>query len=268
MVSGIEQLVGTMPLVLLGGLASLVAGLFTGIGALPVLFGKDIGQRRQDIMLGFAAGVMLAATAFSLVLPAVEAGAEVYGNRNLAGFVAGLSVLAGAAGLALLHRFAPHEHFIKGREGADIGQLRRLWLFVIAITLHNFPEGLAVGVGFGGGDVANGTALAVGIALQNLPEGLAVALALRSADYSRGKAVWVAVATGLVEPVGGFIGIGAVAVSDPVLPIGLALAGGAMLFVISHEIIPETHRRGSAMHATAGLMVGFVTMMLLDVLLG
>ncbi|MGE4219082.1 MAG: ZIP family metal transporter [Alphaproteobacteria bacterium] len=259
---------GTLPLIAVGALASLVAGLATGVGAIPVLFGGTIGQRRQDTMLGFAAGVMLAATAFSLVLPSVESGAEVYGSRILAGTVTGLSILAGAVGLTLLHRYAPHEHFIKGREGADIGHLRRLWLFVIAITLHNFPEGLAVGVGFGGGDIANGMALMTGIGLQNMPEGLAVALALRSADYSRGRAFAVAVATGLVEPVGGLLGIGAVSFSDAVLPVGLALAGGAMLFVISHEIIPETHRRGSDMHATAGLMVGFVTMMFLDVLLG
>jgi len=259
---------GTLPLFVVGTLASLVAGLATGVGAVPVLFGGTLGQRRQDTMLGFAAGVMLAATAFSLVLPSVDSGAEVYGSRVVAGAVTGLAILAGAAGLALLHHYAPHEHFIKGREGVDIGQLRRLWLFVIAITLHNIPEGLAVGVGFGGGDLSNGLALMTGIGLQNMPEGLAVALALRSADYTRARAFTVALATGLVEPIGGMIGIGAVSFSDPALPIGLALAGGAMLFVISHEIIPETHRRGSDMHATAGLMVGFVTMMLLDVLLG
>src|SRR3546814_7398162 len=127
---------------------------------------------------------MLAASAFSLILPGVERGAEISGGRGLAAALVSLGVLGGAAGIGLLHRYAPHEHFIKGREGADADQLRRLWLFVIAITLHNIPEGLAVGVGFGGGDFGNGAALAIGIGLQNLPEGLAVA---RSEERRVGK---------------------------------------------------------------------------------
>jgi ZIP family zinc transporter len=138
-------------------------------------------------------------------------------------------------------------------------------LFVVAITLHNFPEGLAVGVSFAGHDIANGTAMATGIGLQNMPEGLAVAVALLSAGYSRLRSVAVAAATGLVEPIGGMIGAGAVSVAAPVLPMGLAFAAGAMLFVISNEIIPETNRKGYAGYATGGLMVGFVVMMQLDV---
>ena len=139
---------------------------------------------------------------------------------------------------------------------------------MLAITLHNVPEGLAVGVGFGTGDLGPATALAIGIGLQNIPEGLAVAVALLTLGYSRGQAVAVATATGLVEPVGGLIGVVAVTLAEPLLPWGLAFAAGAMIFVISDEIIPETHRHNHQNQATGGLMVGFVLMMFLDVVLG
>ncbi|HEY9549237.1 MAG TPA: ZIP family metal transporter, partial [Kiloniellaceae bacterium] len=186
--------------ILLGVLASLGAGLATGVGALPALLLRDISEQVQDVLLGFAAGVMLAASFFSLILPGIEA-AEVQGAGEIGAVVIVISgILLGAAGLWLIHRYAPHEHFISGPEGPRTAQFRRIWLFVIAITLHNFPEGLAVGVGFGGGDIDNGIALAVGIGLQNMPEGLAVALALLTLDYSRAQALLVATLTGLVEP--------------------------------------------------------------------
>ncbi|MEQ9608892.1 MAG: ZIP family metal transporter, partial [Kiloniellaceae bacterium] len=170
--------------------------------------------------------------------------------------------------LWLIHRYAPHEHFITGPKGPHIENVRRIWLFVIAITLHNLPEGLAVGVGFGGGDIDNGIALAIGIGLQNMPEGLAVAVALLTLHYSKGQALLVALLTGLVEPLGGLIGVGAVTVAASLLPWGLAFAAGAMIFVIRDEIIPETHRKGLENHGTAGHMVGLVVMMFLDVVLG
>ncbi len=155
--------------ILLGFLASLAAGLATGVGALPVLFFKKRpSQRYLDLMLGFAAGVMLAATAFSLLIPAIEDGGA---------WVAVGGLLLGALVLHLIDRFVPHEHFIRGHEGPS-SRLRKIWLFVIAITIHNFPEGLAVGVGFGGGALGPAIALAIGIGLQNMPEGLAVALPL------------------------------------------------------------------------------------------
>lgn len=153
------------------------------------------------------------------------------------------------------------------RQGPDPGRLRRIWLFIIAITLHNFPEGVAVGVAFGGGDAAKGAALATGIGLQNMPEGLAVAVALLTLNYGRGEAVMVALVTGLVEPIGGLVGASAVVTGRSLLPWGLALAAGAMLFVISEEIIPETHRHGVETHATGALMAGLVLMMCLDVAL-
>ncbi|MDZ7748633.1 MAG: ZIP family metal transporter [Halofilum sp. (in: g-proteobacteria)] len=172
------------------------------------------------------------------------------------------------AAVGALNAVLPHEHFQAGREGPVSPALRRIWLFIIAITIHNFPEGLAVGVGFGSGDYANGLSLAIGIGLQNAPEGLAVAVALMGEGYRTVHAWWVACLTGLVEPIGGLLGAAAVSVTEPALPWGLAFAAGAMLYVISHEIIPETHRRGFQNEATTGLGLGLVAMLFLDVWLG
>ena len=255
-------------IVLLGLLGSLAAGLMTSVGALPVLFGRRPSERARDILLGFAAGVMLAASFFSLIVPSLEAAERSYGQGAIPAAIAVTGILIGALALGLLNEAVPHQHFILGREGPASASLRKAWLFILAITIHNFPEGLAVGVGFGGGDVSNGASLALGIGLQNAPEGLAVAVALTGEGYSRGHAFLVASLTGLVEPLGGLLGVGAVTISQPLLPWGLAFAAGAMLYVISHEIIPETHRRGFQKEATGGLMVGLVVMLFLDVTLG
>jgi ZIP family zinc transporter len=259
-----------MDLILWGALASLAAGLMTGLGATPVLFGRTPGARLQDTLLGFAAGVMLAASFFSLILPSLEAGRELYGAETLwPALVTSAAVVLGVLTVALMNEALPHEHFARGREGPEAGELKRIWLFIIAITIHNFPEGLAVGVGFGDGNIQGGLGLAIGIGLQNAPEGLAVAVSLLSLNgYGRASAFLIAGATGLVEPVGGLLGVTAVVVSEVLLPWGLAFAAGAMLYVISHEIIPETHRRGFENEATAGLTVGLVLMMFLDVTLG
>jgi ZIP family zinc transporter len=158
---------------------------------------------------------------------------------------------------------------VKGVEGHQAKRLKRIWLFVLAITLHNFPEGMAVGVGYGGGDFSQGLPLAVGIGLQNLPEGFAVAMALlRTGKYTAGAAIGLALLTGLVEPFGGAVGAGFVGLGPGLLPWGMAAAAGAMLFVISNEIIPETHANGFEKQATAGLLAGFCAMMYLDVTLG
>lgn len=253
---------------LLGALASLAAGLATGLGGVPVLFGRRLAAAKEDALLGFAAGVMLAAAFFSLINPALAAaGGRGYGPMGAA-LVVVAAILSGAICLWLLNRVLPHEHFVTGRAGMGGEAVRRIWLFVLAITLHNFPEGLAVGVGFGGGDVAAGTALALAIGLQNIPEGMAVAVALAGLGYTPREAAWVALLTGLVEPVGGLIGAGAVTISAAVLPWGMGFAAGAMLWVISNEIIPETHRKGHEDIATLGLMAGLAVMMLLDVSLG
>jgi zinc transporter, ZIP family len=257
-----------MEIILWGALASLVAGLMTGVGALPVLLGRSISRPTSDALLGFAAGVMLSASYFSLIIPGIEAAADRHGSLLVAALIAGAGITLGAAAVAALNELLPHEHFVQGREGADPGSLARIWLFVLAITIHNFPEGMAVGIGFAGGDIAKGTTLAIGIALQNLPEGLAVAVALLALGYDRRFAFTVALVTGLVEPVGGLLGVVVVSISEPLLPWGLTFAAGAMIYVISHEIIPETHRHGNQARATAGLVLGLVLMMVLDVVLG
>lgn len=256
-----------MSIVAWGLLASLAAGLMTGFGAIPVLFGRSVPRALNDAFLGFAAGVMLSASYFSLILPGIAAGEAQYGGTVPAALIVAGGIGLGAAVIALLNARLPHEHFVAGPEGGNPGDLARIWLFVFAITIHNFPEGMAVGVGFGGGDVANGISLATGIGLQNAPEGLAVALALRGQGYSRATSFWIALLTGLVEPVGGVLGAALVSVSVYLLPWGLAFAAGAMLYIISHEIIPETHRHGHQKGATTGFVIGLVVMMFLDVVL-
>ena len=248
----------SLDVLLLGSLASLAAGLATGVGALPILFTRNVSDRLLDVMLGFSAGIMLAATFFSLLAPAVELGGI---------WVAVLGILLGAVTLHLLDRFIPHFHPALGAEG-PASRLSRVWLFALAITIHNFPEGLAVGVSFGSGDIAAGLVVATAIGLQNLPEGLAVALPLRREGYSRRRSLWYGTLTGLVEPVGGILGAALVSVFHPVLPWALAFAGGAMIFVVSDELIPESHRKGFEREATFGLIAGFVVMMILDVAFG
>jgi ZIP family zinc transporter len=253
----------------MGFVASLLAGLLTGVGALPVLFGRVVSQRFNDVLLSFAAGVMLAASFFSLIIPGLEASRLLYGGGPmLAASIAVGGVLLGVGFIALLNEYIPHEHFFQGLQGPLPGRLARIWLFVLAITIHNLPEGLAVGVGFAGGDIARGVTLAVGIGIQNAPEGLAVALALLTCGYSKIYAFTIATLTGLVEPVAGLLGAYAVSLSQLLLPWAMTFAAGAMIYVISHEIIPETHRGGSENEATLGLTIGLVVMMFLEVAFG
>jgi ZIP family zinc transporter len=243
-------------IIVVGFAASLAAGLATGAGALPVLFTRRVSDRLLDTMLGFSAGIMLAATFFSLLVPAID----------LAGIWVAVSGLAlGAIVLHLIDRLVPHFHPAMGAEGPS-SRLSQVWLFALAITIHNFPEGLAVGVSFGSGDAAAGFVVALAIGLQNMPEGLAVALPLLREGYSRRRSLWFGTLTGLVEPVGGLLGAALVSVFHPILPWALAFAAGAMLFVISDEIIPESHRKGFEREATFGLIVGFIIMMILDCL--
>lgn len=246
---------------LLGGS---VAALATALGTLPVLLSRGLSERVQDTLLGFGAGVMLAACSFSLIVPGVDAATAQGAGPWEAAMIIGGGILLGAAALLLLDRGMPHEHFIKGLEGPAARTMRRTWLFVIAIALHNIPEGLAIGVAFGSGDSVRASALATGIAIQDVPEGLVVAVALLSVGYSRWFAAGLGVLSGLTEPVAAVLGASVVTVSASLLPWGLAFAAGAMLFVISHEMIPESHRKGHESFATAGLMIGFVVMMTLD----
>jgi ZIP family zinc transporter len=245
--------------------ATLMTALATGAGALPVLVMREISASTRDALLGFGAGVMLAASFFSLLVPALDSGAQTAGTAAGGALIVTAGVALGAAVLMAADRWLPHEHFVKGREGRAVRNASGLWLFAVAITLHNIPEGLAVGVAQAG---SGGDAVTAGIAVQNMPEGLIVAIALATLGISRWKAAALALATGMAEPLGGLIGASAVSHAAAMLPWGLAFAAGAMLFVISHEIIPETHRNGNERVATIGLISGFVLMMLFDTLLG
>ncbi|MFW5824866.1 MAG: ZIP family metal transporter [Marinobacter sp.] len=252
----------------LGSLASLLAGMGTGIGALGVYLVRRLSPKLEDALLSAAAGVMLAASFFSLLLPGIHYGEDLTGLTWLASLIVIAGLLMGAGALFWCHQRLPHEHFNYGREGPEPGHVRRIWLFIIAIALHNFPEGMAVGVGFGTGDLGKGTALAIGIGLQNIPEGLAVAVSLLGISYSRTQAFLIAFLTGLLEPLGGLFGSAMVWLAQPMMPWTLGFAAGAMLFIISDEIIPETHRRPYKNLATFSLLVGFVIMMFLDATLG
>lgn len=250
---------------LLGGGAGFAATL---LGALPALLIARISQRLEDVLLGFAAGMMLAAAAFSLLLPGLEAGKEFTGNA-LTG--AALVILGMALGVGLmlgLDEFTPHQHGQGGPCGAGHERCSKAWLFVFAIALHNLPEGMAIGVSFAQGDLDVGLPLTSAIALQDIPEGLAVALTLRAVGFSSLYSVVVAAASGLLEPVGAWLGVSLVGGWLFTYPIGLGLAAGAMIFVVSHEVIPETHANGHQTSATLGLMLGFALMMVLDTTLG
>lgn len=219
-------------------------------------------------MLGFAAGMMLAASAFSLLLPGLEAGEQITGSAINGGLLVVFGMFMGVALMLGLDEFTPHEHESSGPCGAGYERCSKAWLFVFAIALHNLPEGMAIGVSFAQGDTSVGLPLTTAIALQDIPEGLAVALTLRAVGFSPLFAVFVAAASGLLEPVGALLGAGLAGGLLVAYPIGLGLAAGAMLFVVSHEVIPETHRNGHQTIATLGLMVGFALMMILDTTLG
>lgn len=264
-----ETLSFSFPVLWTGTVGSLVAGLFTSLGALLIFVRPSWSRRAQVQMLAFAAGIMLAASLFSLLLPAFEITLEQRGEFGRAIVEVAGGTTFGALVIWLLNSWIPHEHFIKGPEGRARFDLGRHWLFIVAITLHNFPEGMSVGVAFGGG-VEQGIPVMLGIGIQNLPEGLAVAAALIADGFPRSRAFFIATLTGLVEPVGGFIGAFAVSFSGILLPLGLSFAGGAMLFVIFAEIVPETHgkRASSRGLATLSLLVGFVLMSALDLAFG
>lgn len=250
---------------LLGGLSGFGA---TALGAVIAVVLRDISSRTQDTMLGFAAGMMLAASSFSLILPGIEAAQSICSNKLLAACIVVLGLGLGVALMIGLERFVPHEHQEGGRKGPEAQRFSRVWLFVLAITLHNLPEGMAIGVSFANGDMKVGLPLTTAIAIQDIPEGLAVALALRVTGISALKAALIAIGSGVMEPLGAVVGLGISSGFALGYPIALGLAAGAMIFVVSHEVIPETHRNGHETPATLGLMLGFGIMMFLDTSLG
>lgn len=232
--------------------------LLTAFGTLPVLLFRTAPRRLMDAMMGFAAGVMTAAACWSLLVPAMAMG-------GLLPAVVGL--LAGAGFIYLADQILPHLHSEFPDEATAEGPRvawRRSTLLMLAITVHNFPEGLAVGVSYGSGDLGAATALASGIALQNVPEGLAIALPLRRGGMSRGRAFFWGQLSAIVEPVAGVLGAGLVGASAGILPYGMAFAAGAMLYVVVEELIPETVRSGTTDVATLGFIGGFAVMMALD----
>lgn len=249
---------------LTGGLVGLAS---TAVGAFPALFIRHLPQKIEDSMLGAAAGMMLAASFFSLLSPALAAAEQVAPSSLAALALVLIGLFLGVALMLGLDRFTPHEHEKSGPCGPAHERCPRLLLFVFAIALHNLPEGMAIGVGFAEEDLEVGLPLAIAIALQNLPEGLAVALAMQGAGFAPVLAVLVAAGTGLMEPLGALLGLALSGGFPAAYPIGLALAAGAMIFVVSHEVIPQTHRNGHQTPATLGLMAGFALMVALDRLL-
>lgn len=245
-------------------LTALGVGGATVIGALIGFIFKNISHKFSDIVLSFAAGVMLAAAVLGLIIPSLEYG----GKYGILVTVAG--IFAGAVCLNLIDKLVPHLHKIVGvePESHHNANLSKVLLFVLAIAIHNLPEGIAAGVGFGSGDTTQALIIAGGIALQNIPEGMVIIAPMLAAEISPRKTFILAMITGLVEVVGTLIGYFAVSISTAILPFALAFAGGTMLYVISDEMIPETHAHGSERGATYALLIGFCVMLVTDVLLG
>ena len=244
-------------------ITALGVGGATIFGSLLGFAFKGISHKFSDLVLSFAAGVMLAAAVLGLILPSVEYG----GKWGLITTVAG--IFAGALCLNLVDKVVPHLHRLMGEdiEAHHNANLSKVLLFVAAIAIHNFPEGIAAGVGFGSGNTAEALTIAGGIALQNIPEGMVIIAPMLASGMSRGRTLLVALATGVVEVIGTFLGYFAVSIASAILPFALAFAGGTMLYVISDEMIPETHHDNTS-GATYALLVGFCVMLASDVLLG
>lgn len=251
-------------------LTALGVGCATMIGAVVGFIFKNVSHKFSDIVLSFAAGVMLAATVMGLVLPSIEHG-EVYGKLPALAMTIG-GVFCGALCVNLVDKFIPHKHTLNGLEMEEHStmdsRVSKVWLFVIAIAIHNLPEGIAAGVGFGTGEMAQALTIAGGIALQNIPEGMVIIGPMLAVGVSRKKTLVIAILTGVIEVVGTLIGYFAVSISTAILPFALAFAGGTMLYVVSDEMIPETHAHGNERGATYSLIFGFCLMLVFDVLLG
>lgn len=247
-------------------LTALGVGGATVIGALLGFLFKKPSHKVNDYILSFAAGVMLAAAVIGLVLPSLESG----GKFGLIVTVAG--IFCGALCLNMIDKLVPHLHKLTGIEPEEhpdkTSQLNKVLLFVIAIAIHNLPEGIAAGVSFGTGDISQAITVAGGIALQNIPEGMVIIAPMVAAGMKSGRTFVIALMTGVVEVVGTFIGYFAVSISSAILPFALAFAGGTMLYVISDEMIPETHSHGNERGATYTLLLGFSVMLVFDFLLG
>ena len=246
-------------------LTALGVGGATVFGAVMGFVFRNISHKFSDIVLAFAAGVMLSAAVLGLILPALESG----GKLSL--LITVLGIFAGAFTMKLIDKLVPHLHKMGERDiepHKRNAKVDKVVLFVLAIGIHNLPEGIAAGVGFGGGDITGALVIAGGIALQNIPEGMVIIGPMLSAGIKPWKTFLYAALTGIVEVIGTFIGYFAVTVASAILPFALAYAGGTMLYVISDEMIPETHAHGSESGATFSLLIGFCLMLAMDFLLG
>ena len=243
-------------------LTALGVGGATLIGALIGFAFKKISHKFSDIVLSFAAGVMLSAAVINLIVPSLEMGG------NYAVLVSVTGIFLGAIVLNVIDRLVPHLHKIAGPDieshPSSAQKINKVMLFVLAIAIHNFPEGIAAGVGFGSGNESEALIIAGGIALQNIPEGMVIIAPMLASGISKRRTLLIAAATGVIEVVGTFLGYFAVSISSAVLPFALAFAGGTMLYIISDEMIPETHAHGNERGATYALLVGFCLMLAVD----
>lgn len=256
-----DRMRGPMQLV---ALTALGVGGATIAGALLGFLFKNIPHKWNDAVLSFAAGIMLAAAILGLIVPSLEK----VGKSGV--WITALGIVVGALFLNLADKLTPHLHHLTGvleEEHENNAALNKVMLFVLAIAIHNLPEGLAAGVGFGSGDISNAITVAVGIALQNIPEGMIIISPMLLSGVSKKRTLLIASLTGLIEVVGTFIGYFAVAVSATILPFALAFAGGTMLYVISDEMIPETHSHGYERMATYSLLIGFIVMLFMDAMI-
>ncbi len=246
-------------------LTALGVGGATVIGAIIGFIFKNISHKFSDIVLGFAAGVMLSAAVVGLILPSLEYDSSFSIVITVAG------IITGAICINLIDKLVPHLHNLAASKTGDTEnseKLGKVLLFVLAIAIHNLPEGIAAGVGFGTGNVNGALTVALGIALQNIPEGMVIIAPMLAAGISKGKTLLIASLTGVIEIFGTLIGYFAVSISAVILPFALAFAGGTMLFVIGNEMIPETHAHGCEKSATYSLLIGFCLMLVMDFLLG
>lgn len=245
-------------------ITALGVGMATVIGAIIGFAFKKVSHKFSDVVMSFAAGIMLAAAVIGLILPSVELG----GKWGL--LYAIIGIFAGAICLNLMDKLIPHLHRLAGvdSENHNNANINKVMLFVLAIAIHNLPEGIAAGVGFGTGDSGQALLIASGIALQNIPEGMVIIAPMLAAGISPRKTMVCAIATGVVEVIGTLIGYLAVNIATVILPIALSFAGGTMLYVVSDEMLNETHAHGHERAATYSMIVGFCVMLVLDVLLG
>lgn len=246
--------------------ASIMAGSVTGIGGLLIFFKKRYSRDNINIMLNIAAGIMMSASFFSLLSPALYAIMKFDECKSIAGLWFVGAIFAGVALVWLLNALLPHEHNYIGQHGPHF-HLKAAWLFIIAITIHKFPEGLAVGVAYSGENITNPDSLTIGIALQNIPEGLTVAISLVAVGYSKWKAAFCSLMTGMVQPIGAIAGLLTMQLSDKIVPLGMALAGGTLLFVIVNEILPETYDTKKSQKAAFAVFLGFICMTYISVVL-